>query len=71
LNKAVAQIRAQTHDPDEIRHRAYNWPYEVPLTPNGLAKHWPALERLRTEPHRSKTTKAGMALADRLEKQGR
>jgi len=43
LNKAVAQIRAVCQDPDEVARRARNWPYETPLTPPSLAKHWPNL----------------------------
>lgn len=43
LNKALAMLRGVDATPDEVRRRAASWPYEVPLTPTGLAKHWPAL----------------------------
>jgi hypothetical protein len=47
INAAAKQIREATPgvDPPELRRRAAAWPYQVPLTPSGLAKHWPKLGR--------------------------
>lgn len=70
LNKAVAQLRPLNPDPEDVRFRAGNWPYDVPLTPTALAKHWPALSKLRVSKPRSGTSRA-LALADQLEGQGR
>lgn len=68
LNKAVAQLRALEASPEEIRRRAANWPYDVPLTPPGLAKHWPALGTARASGSRPN---AALALAAQLRAEGR
>lgn len=66
LNKAAADLRAVGADAEEIRRRARNWPYEVPLTPPALAKHWPALgTQRRAQPN------AALVLAAQLEAEGR
>lgn len=69
LNKAVAQLRGVVATPAEVRRRAALWPYDVPLTPPGLAKHWPALAEV--QPVASASTRHTIALADRLEADGR
>lgn len=43
LNKAVSEIRTAGGTPSDVMIRAENWPYDVPLTPSALAKHWPRL----------------------------
>lgn len=50
LNKAVAQLKGVGATPDEVRRRASNWPYDVVLTPPGLAKHWPRLGKAHSQP---------------------
>lgn len=68
LNKAVAQIRAVCQDPEEVRSRAANWSYDVPLTPPGLAKHWPSLSQSRATLKPS--TVRQLSRAERLEAEG-
>jgi len=68
LNRAVAQIRAVCQDPTEVRSRASNWSYDVPLTPPGLAKHWPSLAQPRGAFKPS--TVRQLTRAERLEAEG-
>ena len=68
LNKAVAQIRGTGATPDDVIHRAANWPYDVPLTPPGLAKHWPSLSQPRAALKPS--TVRQLSRAQRLEAEG-
>lgn len=70
LNKAVAELRPLHPDPDDVRFRAGNWPYDVPLTPTALAKHWPALSK-EPKPRLMKSTVSALKRADRLEAEGR
>lgn len=69
LNKAVAQLRPLDPDPDDVRLRASHWPYDVPLTPPALAKHWPALRKLHIAKPKDNTVTRALALADRAEGQ--
>lgn len=68
LNGAVGQLREVGATPDEVRRRAQHWPYDVALTPPGLAKHWPALATVR--PKASATARHGQSLAQELEERG-
>jgi hypothetical protein len=67
LNKAVAELRPVVPDPDEVRARAANWPYDVPLTPHGLSKQWPALVKAHAgKPRRSNTVGTALAMAEQM-----
>lgn len=68
LNKAVAQLRGISAEPQDVRARASNWPYDVPLTPPGLAKHWPSLAQPRATLKPS--TVRQLSRAQRLEAEG-
>lgn len=67
LNKAVAGLRSVGAEPQQVRQRAVNWPYEnATLTPTALEKHWPQLAH---PPSRGRSENQG-AIArvfDRLE----
>jgi hypothetical protein len=65
LNKAVAQLRGVQANPDEVHRRAAIWPYDVPLTPPGLAKHWPQLSKVTPKP--SAATRRLNAIAAQLD----
>lgn len=69
LNGAVGQLRPLDPTPDDVRSRAANWPYDVPLTPPGLAKHWATLEFAK--PRLKRSTTAALSRAARLEAEGR
>jgi hypothetical protein len=58
LNRATKDIKAVCAEPAEVRLRAANWPYDVPLTPPGLAKHWPALDHPPPEPGQAEIRRA-------------
>lgn len=68
LNKAVAMLRGVGASPEDVAVRASNWPYEVPITPPGLAKHWPALGAVKPLPTKARGANRHLAaLADKLE----
>lgn len=62
LNRALSQIRKASPESNgdlaqEITSRARRWPYQVPVTPNGLAKHWPSLAGPRPQTAVRRTTR--------------
>lgn len=74
LGKAVKEIKAAMAVDDdarvdgwevamasEVQRRAGNWPYDVPLTPLGLAKHWAALDVDRRAPNAKGLTAVDIA----------
>lgn len=68
LNKAVAMLRGVGATAADVTVRAGNWPYEVPITPPGLAKHWPALGAAKPLPTKARGANRHLAaLADKLE----
>lgn len=61
LNGMLASLKRRGGTADEIRRRAGNWGWDVPLTPEGLVKRWAELE------HDRRVTKQGrVATADRI-----
>jgi hypothetical protein len=70
LNAAVKQIREAGATPKDVLIRAENWPYDVPITPPGLAKHWPALGAARSNGRRDPGADT-LARAAELRREGR
>jgi hypothetical protein len=50
LNRAVKDLREVRASPAEVRARAARWPFDVTLTPPGLAKHWTRVARELASP---------------------
>lgn len=71
VNGMLASIkRSNGNDPDEIRRRAGNWPWDVAITPEGLTKRWAELGTVRTN-GKASPAQSLAAQAHALEAQGR
>jgi hypothetical protein len=61
LNGMLKSLRQRGADTEEIRRRAANWPWDVPITPEGLTKRWAELGAARRQ-HRDPIAEQGRRL---------